>query len=358
MNREDLTAQLESAVAGAWDRGWQPADLLHALRRELPATALGALRSAMAVQASDYAVLGRRVAPEWMAQLESVGAAPRRAADVARDEVSARQALVALRRLPRLHPLAPPPSQWHEGMATRGETPPSDVAEGLLAKVRALLAKAESTSFDEEAAAFMAKAQELMTRHRIDRAMLADDDTDGSAGGPGGRRILIDDPYAQAKFFLLDAVAQANTVRAVWSKGLDFATVMGFATDLDVVEELFTSLLVQATSAMAREGSKTDAFGRSRTRRFRKAFLLAYASRIGQRLEEAAEATVHEAEQDYGTALLPVLAARDEQVAELTDEVFPELSTVRVTVSDAEGWHAGTTHADLADLSSGAPLRR
>lgn len=357
MNREDLTAQLESAVAGTWDRGWQPADLLHALRRELPAPALGALRSAMAVQASAYAVLGRRVAPEWMAQLESVGAAPRRVADLAVDELSVRQALVALRRLPRLHPLAPPPSQWHEGMATRTDGPPPEVPEGLLAKVRALLAKAESTSFNEEAAAFMAKAQELMTRHRIDRAMLADRD-DGPAGGPGGRRILIDDPYAQAKFFLLDAVAQANTVRAVWSKGLDFATVMGFATDLDVVEELFTSLLVQATSAMAREGSKTDAFGRSRTRRFRKAFLLAYASRIGQRLEEAAEATVHEAEQDYGTALLPVLAARDEQVAQLTDEVFPELSTVRVTVSDAEGWHAGTTHADLADLSSGAPLRR
>lgn len=357
MNREDLTAQLEVAVAGAWDRGWQPADLLHALRRELPAPALGALRSAMAVQASEYAALGRRVAPEWMAQLESVGAAPRRVADVARDETSVRQALVALRRLPRLHPLAPPPSQWHEGMATRADGPPPEVPDGLLAKVRALLAKAESTSFDEEAAAFMAKAQELMTRHRIDRAMLADRD-DAPAGGPGGRRILIDDPYAQAKFFLLDAVAQANTVRAVWSKGLDFATVMGFATDLDVVEELFTSLLVQATSAMAREGSKTDALGRSRTRRFRKAFLLAYASRIGQRLEEAAEATVHEAEHDYGTALLPVLAARDEQVAQLTDEVFPELSTVRVTVSDAEGWHAGTTHADLADLSSGAPLRR
>jgi hypothetical protein len=38
--------------------------------------------------------------------------------------------------------------------------------------VRALLAKAESTTYPEEADALTAKAQELMARHSIDRAML------------------------------------------------------------------------------------------------------------------------------------------------------------------------------------------
>ena len=40
----------------------------------------------------------------------------------------------------------------------------TDLPDGLLDKVRALLAKAESTRFEAEADAFTAKAQELMAR--------------------------------------------------------------------------------------------------------------------------------------------------------------------------------------------------
>jgi hypothetical protein len=43
----------------------------------------------------------------------------------------------------------------------------------MLDRVRALLAKAESTEFPKEAEALSARAQELMARHRIDRALLA-----------------------------------------------------------------------------------------------------------------------------------------------------------------------------------------
>ena len=49
--------------------------------------------------------------------------------------------------------------------------------ETWVSKVQALIAKAESTEFPDEAEAFMAKAQELMTRHAIDLAML-----DGESG--------------------------------------------------------------------------------------------------------------------------------------------------------------------------------
>ncbi len=361
--RGDLAQQLEELIAGLWDAGWQPADLLHALRRQLGEDEREVLRAAIASQSRHYADLGRRVAPGWMAQLEAVDAVPWWPAGVSFAEAigsdrlrwSLRPIFSALYDLPRLPLVDPPPSTWHEGMAPRRE-PAGEVSESVLGKVRAMLAKAESTTFDEEADAFMAKAQELMTRYRIDRAMLQDD---GGAedDGPDRRRVLIEDPYGQAKYLLLAAVAGANTVRAVWSSGFGFATIIGYPTDLDVVEELFTSLLVQATSAMAREGSKVDAVGRSRTRRFRKAFLHAYASRIGQRLDEAADATVHRAQEDYGTALVPVLAAREDAVQRATDEAFPQLRSMRLSVSDAEGWHAGRTHADLADLSAGAPLR-
>src|SRR5438045_2689314 len=51
------------------------------------------------------------------------------------------------------------------------------IDDRMLAKVRALLAKAESTEFTDEADALTAKAQELMTRYSIDRALVDHDPT-------------------------------------------------------------------------------------------------------------------------------------------------------------------------------------
>ena len=114
--------------------------------------------------------------------------------------------------------------------------------------MRALLAKAESTSFPEEAEALTAKAQELMSRHAVDRALV--DAAAAGATSAVGRRLGLDDPYAGAKSLLLSEVAEANGCRSVWSKDLGFATVFGQEADIDSVELLFTSLLGQATAAM------------------------------------------------------------------------------------------------------------
>ncbi len=188
-----------------------------------------------------------------------------------------------------------------------------------------------------------------MTRHRIDRAMVG-----AHGGGPGakpvGRRIGIDDPYAEAKAILLDGIAEANGCRTVWSKHLGLSSVFGFADELDAVEELFTSLLVQANTALRREGSKWDHAGRSRTTRFRRSFLVAFAVRIGERLREAADTTVDEAAR-ASTALVPLLRARDEATRAAMEEAFPERAAVSPSATDAEGWVAGTALGDRADLS-------
>jgi hypothetical protein len=189
------------------------------------------------------------------------------------------------------------------------DAPPHVLDPRVLDKVRAPLAKAESSSFDHEAEAFTAKAQELMTQYRIERA-LVDADGAGRHDQPVSRRILVPDPYAEPKAILLSRIADANGCTAVWSKGLGFSTVFGFSPDLDAVDTLFASLLVQATGALRRSGPRYDRLGRSQTRRFRRSFLLSFAIRIGQRLDEAVAATVHAAGAEIGTDLLPVLASR------------------------------------------------
>ena len=114
----------------------------------------------------------------------------------------------------------------------------------MLAKIRALLSKAEATTFTEEAEAFTAKAQDLMTRYAIDEALLEDSAGEGEVIA---RRIHIDNPYAQAKVQLLSTVGAINRVRVVWDEHHGMASVVGMAADLQLVEMLFTSLLVQAT---------------------------------------------------------------------------------------------------------------
>jgi hypothetical protein len=216
----------------------------------------------------------------------------------------------------------------------------------MLRKVTSLLAKAESTNFPEEAEALTGKAQELMTRHAIDRAHL--DARRGDRPTVGGRRVGVDDPYAGARYLLLASVADANRCRAVWTKHWGFATVFGDEGDLDAVELLFTSLLVQATRAMVAQPRPGRASGGA-TRSFRQSFLVAFAQRIGVRLREAADTVTADAA-TRSTDLVPVFARRREAADAALAEAFPETRTTRMSANDAAGWHAGTRAADRAEL--------
>jgi hypothetical protein len=367
---EAFERRLTAALASAWRRGWEPVALDRHLTRRERSTGLGPLlRAAMAVEAVGYAQLGGRVAPAWMDQLEALGVVPdERAFTRALDEGSLGpedgatigQSLFLLLHLAALAPLpklCDPPSAWRDRLEDAGSGP--DVPASLLSRIRALLAKAESTTFSAEAEAFMAKAQELMARHRVDRALLEEEQHgERLADGVVGRRISVDDPYATAKFHLLAGLAGVNGARAIWSKSLGMATVFGFPVEVDVVEELFTSLLVQATAAMQREGPKVDAVGRSRTKAFRRSFLLAFGARVEQRLREAVARVVADASTETGTDLVPVLAEREAAVDIKVDELFPRLGSMSASVSDTEGLFAGRLAADRADLSAGPHLDR
>jgi hypothetical protein len=245
--------------------------------------------------------------------------------------------------LPRLPHLVDPPGRWNSG--TLAEDPGAPPA--MLGKVRALLAKAESTTFDAEAEALTAKAQELMARHRIDRAVL-EHDFRASRRSPVGRRLAVDDPYAEAKALMLGEIAAANGCHSVWSKGLGFSTAFGFADELDAVEELFTSLLVQAAVALRRAGSKFDRDGRSRTTRFRRSFLVAFGMR------DTVAATVTAADAETSVALIPILAERDAAAKRAASAAFPGAGLVSPAATDGEGWYAGTLFGDLADLGIGS----
>jgi hypothetical protein len=142
----------------------------------------------------------------------------------------------------------------------------------------------------------------------------------------------------------------------VWTKQWGFSTVFGDEGDLDAVELLFTSLLVQATRAMVAEPRPRSTTAGD-TRSFRQSFLVAFAHRIGERLARAAEAVTADAAA-RSTALVPLLDARREAADEALRRAYPETRATRLTARNAAGWHAGTLAADRAQLDLHRPVAR
>lgn len=368
-----LGDKLVAAVVGCWDRGWQPADLTHVVGRQLKTDHRKVLADVIALEAAAY-VYSTHADPGWLAQVDAVTpdtALPDRHGLLARwtaahfdtesAVTTAVQTLGLLWRLPAQPRLCAPPSEWGRtgdgagsgsGSGSAGPRasrpgPARATDPKVTQRVRALLAKAESTGFPEEGEAFTAKAQELIARHAIDQAML-DAGADEPRLGTAGRRMLIDDPYAKAKSLLLNQVVAANRCSSVWHPDLSMSTVFGQPSDLDAIEMLFTSLLTQATAAMVTAGRSLGAEGRERS--FRQSFLVAFSARIGERLRDATASAVDAARERHGDDVLPVLANSEAAAEAARTEAFPRLRTQRISTSNYQGWVAGQAAADAARL--------
>lgn len=339
--RAGVHAFLRDLVRTVTTSGWSPTDVVEITRRTAREAHVPLVLGLLHADTERYATADVPVA--WREDLLRAGAAlPLSLADL--DGMQhALELLATLAQLPEVPPVvAAPGAHGPSHRAPRGD-------EKLLARVQALLAKAEATEYDEEAEALSAKAQELVSRHSLGRLL-----EQAAIGRPGDRpevrRLWLDAPYVFPKARLVHVVAEANRCRSVTTEKLGFCTLVGAAGDLSAVEVLVPSLLVQAHVAMARCGRQTDRSGTSRTRSFRQSFLLAYAGRIGERLRSADEQVA--ASSGRGDELVPVLARHREQVEAACSELFPEIVGRAVTVNNADGWWAGRAAADQALLGT------
>ena len=325
-----LNDALRVALERLFRRGWQPAELHRVIARLGDPLQAQLVTEGVAAYLTQFA----QVDKEWLLQAGELPRATRRADRVTRLD-STLSLLIELRKLPPIEVLIPPPG------TTAAVRAPRRGDDRMLDKVRGLLAKAESTDFPAEAEAYSAKAQELIARHSIEDALTTQDRTEVV---PFARRIGVDHPYESEKASLLDAVARANHCHTVWSPELGFSTIFGFDADIDGVELLYTSLLVQAHKAMARD--EPAKAGKARVKAFRRSFLVAYAVRIGERLRQTIRQEV-----DRHSDLLPVLRSRDLQVQEAVQKIFPNTVRSRGSrVHSLEGWESGRAAADEAQL--------
>ncbi len=227
--------------------------------------------------------------------------------------------------------------------------------ETWLNRVNALLAKADSTEFPEEAEALMTKAQALMARHAIDDAMLAAAGHD-PAVTPETEVVIIAAPYATAKATLLSTVASANHCRCVRSSvgaGAQRCVVVGHPGDLANVRTLFTALSLHAARTMM----TATVPAHDTPRRFRHAFLLAFTGRIGERLRMAAERAEQDASAEGGNGVALVLADREAAVDRAFHEAFPHVRNARVSSSSYAGARSGRAAAEHAGLGQAGLTR-
>lgn len=239
----------------------------------------------------------------------------------------------------------------------------ADTTDDVLRRIRGLLDQAESTPYPSEAEAFAAKAAQLMARHHVDLAML-----DRSRRGPHRGDIVEVDvelgrgQYVRARLELLGAVARALSCRLITSSRPDgrLGHVIGHRSDVDQVTLLYTSLLVQATRAASAESVPRGHPGVT----FRRGFLLGFAERVGQRLQDEVRAAAADAEAAAGdadgrTSVALVLADRSAAVDGWVADRYGRLGRLGAAAPvSASGLHRGAAAGDRADLGGRGVGRR
>ena len=179
----------------------------------------------------------------------------------------------------------------------------AEPADRLVDRIGKLLAQAEGTDNEHEAAAFVERAQALATSHAVDLELararqrerhrhstaepLVQERTDiGERGRRGNRhRVLL---YA--------VVARVNDVLVNVAHDSTYVLGFGHRSDLDVAERLYASLAVQMTAAAQRrldagEHRRAGVAGQT----WRLSFYDGWVEAVGRRLEQARDRAVAQA---------------------------------------------------------------
>jgi len=223
---------------------------------------------------------------------------------------------------------------------------------GLLERVRKLLAKAEADGVTPaEAEAFTVKAAELMARYGIDRALLAA--RQPSTDQPANRIFDLPNPWAQVKAQLLGGIAKAMRCESVLipvRRGGSRIHLFGYASDLERVELLYTSLLVQMAHGLA--AAPLPAGTRS-PRAWRRSWLLGYSSAVVARIRAAEQRAAAETTDKpvAGTSTALVLADRELVVRRERDQAYPQTRKLRLTYTGT-GYRDGYAEGQRADVGT------
>lgn len=217
-----------------------------------------------------------------------------------------------------------------------------DDKQSTLDKIRGILNKARNTPYPEEAQAFFDKATQLMARYSITESMLAERRPDFVT-----KTEIELGKYAAHKEHLVVTVAQAFGCHVVRPGDQRIYALVGFETDLEMLEQLLSSLLLQLdTELLTVKGYNT------KTARVN--FAYSWCHRVAERIQSYYTDAIEEFEKKTGKSTDLVLMSKQEQVAGWTEQFYgfrPQYRTQSRRFNyDALARKKGTEAADRADI--------
>jgi len=226
--------------------------------------------------------------------------------------------------------------------------------ETIAERIVKLLAKAERTDNVEEAEMFFAKAAALQAKHAIDEIMI-NAATGKNADDIEKKTYTFKGSYAPAHVLTVHVLAQQLNSRAIQTKlgGSNvLVNVHGFRSDLERLDILFTSLLIQGTRALKTFIKNHEYYGSctaAEKYQMRKSFLIGFGEGAADQLAEANRAAEKEQEtKTPGVGL--VLVDRKAQVNQAVEQSYGRLSHSRGTKRNYSGLAGGRAAGRQADM--------
>jgi hypothetical protein len=233
--------------------------------------------------------------------------------------------------------------------------------EKSLDRVRKLLAKAEAEGVTpEEAIALTEKAAELMAKYGIDQALLAA--TRPETDRPVNKIFDVPIPWARVHSHLLSNLASGLRCQAILLPTRDGQRVhiFGYASDVERLEVLYTSVLLQMTHHLVRVAVPAQFTGR-RKMAWRRSWLLGYVSAVVAKVKAAEASAVRESDRNdeapAGTSTALVLADRSLAVQADVRLAYPRTRTIRTTYTGG-GYGSGYRHGQQANIGGSSVGRR
>jgi hypothetical protein len=231
------------------------------------------------------------------------------------------------------------------------------VPDRLVDRVGKLLAQAEGTDNEHEAAAFVERAQQLATEHAVDlelaRTRQRERQSRGTAEPLVQERLEVGARGRRGnrhRVLLYVACASANDVLVNVAHNSTYVLGFGYRADLEVVERLWTSLAVQMTAAAGRRlqrGEHRESGVPGLT--WRLSYYDGFVEIVGERLRAARERAVAAAAPPTGTGA-PSAALVLREKGERVRSFYQETSEAR---GSWRGAHAGRTQISGHALASG-----
>lgn len=231
------------------------------------------------------------------------------------------------------------------------------MTDRLVDRVGKLLAQAEGTDNEHEAAAFVERAQQLATEHAVDlelaRARQRARQHRGGGEPLGQERLAVGERGRRGnrhRVLLYTVVAAANDVMVNVAHDSSYVLGFGHRSDLEVLERLWSSLAVQMAAAAQRRMNRGEHRAAGVTGlSWRLSFYDGFIDAVGERLQRAREVAIQQArpvERVGEPSAALVLRAKSERVKTFYD-----------TASDAHGsWRgawSGRTRSSRAARDSG-----